>query len=464
MASRTQPPTGPKDTSSILGVAALSTDPIFLIDASGIVLETSGPLSGHPLTGKPLSKCVPADHHETLRTALAQAIGDQESVTLEIPVTGKTGALSWYQARFSPIPGHPTTTTALVTTINVTARRAEEERLRRSERLMVDTAGTAHLGTWEWDIREPTAKWSDELYRIYGLDPSTHTPSYEDYLQRIHPDDRERVKEATEHVFNDHQSYSHDERIYTDNGELRYLHTWAQAVLDSEGNLERLVGVCQDITERKRAEEEVAARLLEKEILLREIHHRVKNNLQMIASLLNLQSRRVDDPKARNAFRDSRTRVRTMALVHEALYRSEDLSRIDFGEYLTNLCRDIEKAVAAGPHVRLNVETHPAQLPIDTAIQSGLIVHELLSNALKHAYPKGGPGTVRVRFGPAKTPPGNYVLSIQDDGIGMAEDFDPRAQSTLGFQIIDSFIDQMNADMKIETAPGKGTTFHIRIP
>src|SRR5260370_42595398 len=101
--------------------------------------------------------------------------------------------------------------------------------------MMVDAQGVAHLGTWEWDPAEPHVTWSAELYRIYGLDPATHTPSYEDYLARVHPDDRARVKEATERVFKDKKPCSHDERVLRPNGEMRYLHPWAEALLDGDG-------------------------------------------------------------------------------------------------------------------------------------------------------------------------------------------------------------------------------------
>ena len=132
-----------------------------------------------------------------------------------------------------------------------------EQRLRRLEQLMVDTQGVAHLGTWEWDISEPTATWSAELYRIYGLSPDTYTPTYENYLAMVHPDDRQRVMDATNRVFHEHVPYSHDERILLPDGSMRYLHTWAHPVLDDDGKLVRLLGVCQDITEQKRAEAQV---------------------------------------------------------------------------------------------------------------------------------------------------------------------------------------------------------------
>jgi PAS domain S-box-containing protein len=131
-----------------------------------------------------------------------------------------------------------------------------EARLQRIEQRMVAARAGAQLGTWTWNISEPTATWSDELYRIYGLSKDSYTPSYENYLAMVHPEDRQRVKDATERVFHEHVPYSHDERIVLPDGSLRYLHTWAHPVLE-DGKLVRLVGVCQDITEQKLAEAQI---------------------------------------------------------------------------------------------------------------------------------------------------------------------------------------------------------------
>jgi PAS domain S-box-containing protein len=128
------------------------------------------------------------------------------------------------------------------------------ESLRPKVDLLGEIEAVAKVGIWTWDPSEPNAWWSPQLYQIYGLDPKTHTPTYPDYLTRVHPDDRERVQKATEAVFKDAKPYSHDERIFRPDGSIRHLHTWAHALLDDAGRLVKLVGICQDITDRKEAE------------------------------------------------------------------------------------------------------------------------------------------------------------------------------------------------------------------
>lgn len=194
---------------------------------------------------------------ETIEAALESARrGERE--TFDMGEMGPSGPLSWYKGEAFPAPEGG----ACVVFVDVTDQKRENERLRRAERLLVDTQGVAHLGTWEWDISEPHAFWSDELYRIYGLTPETYTPSYEAYLEMVHPDDRQRVIDATNAVFKEHVPYSHDERIFQPDGTMKYLHTWAMPILDDAGKLVRLVGVCQDVTEARLADRAVRAQTL----------------------------------------------------------------------------------------------------------------------------------------------------------------------------------------------------------
>lgn len=187
----------------------------------------------------------------------ARVLRTGESGVFDAGELGPAGVRAWASLALSPLRDGDAITGYLCVATDTTELKRSELRLRRSEQLMVDTQGVAHLGTWEWDISEPTAVWSDQLYRIYGLTREQYTPSYEAYLTMVHPDDRQRVIDATNRVFHEHVPYSHDERILRPDGSLRYLHTWAYPVLDDAGQLIRLVGVCQDVTDQKLAEEQV---------------------------------------------------------------------------------------------------------------------------------------------------------------------------------------------------------------
>src|SRR5579864_4214428 len=184
-----------------------------------------------------------------------------------------------------------------------------------------------------------------------------------------------------------------------------------------------------------RSEEAIRSSLREKETLLKEIHHRVKNNLQVIASLLRLQSRYLKDPQARAMFEESQNRVHAISLVHEKLYRAGDLARIDFYDYLLALTKGLTDGwKGTGIPVEVVVEAAGVQLGVDIAIPCGLIVTELVTNALKHAFPNAACGSIRVVA--ATEPEGWLKLMVQDDGVGLSENLDFRRPGSLGLELV----------------------------
>ncbi|MBK8027563.1 MAG: PAS domain S-box protein [Chloroflexi bacterium] len=220
-----------------------------------------------------------------------------------------------------------------------------------------------------------------------------------------------------------------------------------------------VTNVARDITERVHAEEQLRDSLQEKEVLLKEVHHRVKNNLQIIASLLRLQSGNTDDPRTIAQFQDSQNRIRSMALIHERLYRSTDLSTIDFGPYLRDLTGHLMQSYRdQANRIRLRVEVDKTQLDIDTAISCGLLINELVSNALKHAFPEGRPGTIGVQM--RSTEGNRHELVVWDDGVGMPEQ--KSKPNTLGLQLVSSLARQLRGT--VEFSAEGGTQIIVSFP
>ncbi|MCC6398218.1 MAG: PAS domain S-box protein [Bacteroidetes bacterium] len=219
------------------------------------------------------------------------------------------------------------------------------------------------------------------------------------------------------------------------------------------------IGFIADITERKRAEQQVRNSLREKELLLKEIHHRVKNNLQVISSLLGIQAQRVTDPVALEAYADSIRRIRSMALVHEKLYRSQDVPQIDYREYLHSVAEDLHHSLRRDG-VELRVEAEPIMLGIDVAVPCGLIANELVSNALKHAFPGGNHGTVLVSF--KRLRDGMLQLEVQDNGVGFPAALDVRTISSMGMSIIRTLTEQISGSLTLDRA--EGTRFTVVFP
>ncbi len=265
--------------------------------------------------------------------------------------------------------------------------------------------------------------------------------------------------------FNKFSSLLHDGKLENfvelkkTDGHITPLSVHAIGIRGKEGGFDRFIVAAHDITRQKRDEEAIRASLDEKVVLLREVHHRVKNNLQIIISLVNLQMRQTDDPTVKQIMSETQNRVRAMSLVHEKLYRSDSLSRIDFAEYTRYLATQLISFYGTDSrNVRLNFAMSSIMVDINTAVPLGLLMNELISNSLKHAFPKGMAGTISIS--------GGYegeciLLVIRDNGVGIPPGFDWRNTSSLGMRLVISLIDQVDGTIELDRK--NGTTFTITV-
>jgi PAS domain S-box-containing protein len=220
------------------------------------------------------------------------------------------------------------------------------------------------------------------------------------------------------------------------------------------------IGIVRDITQRKESENKILASLKEKDVLLREIHHRVKNNMQIISGLLNLQASVVSDKRNFEMLRDCQNRIKSMSLIHEKLYGSEDLAHIDINDYINDLTRYIfqfHKTVLNNVELKIDIEN--IWLGIDTAIPCGLIINELVSNSLKHAFPENRKGELRITL--LKTDEGEIELTVSDNGIGIPEELDISSTKSLGLLLVNT-LSKEQLQGKIELDRTGGTKFSIR--
>jgi len=236
-----------------------------------------------------------------------------------------------------------------------------------------------------------------------------------------------------------------------------------------EGKIVGLQGIMRDITAHKKAEEQIKSALREKEILLKEIHHRVKNNLQTISSLLSLQSGYIKDKQALKVFKNSQERVRAMALIHEKLYQSGDLAKIDFAGYVQSLVRYLFDSVSLkSEQVQLKIQIEDVVLDINTSMPLGLIINELVANSFKHAFPGNRKGELQVYLGKSEDDENeneseydyDYTLIVRDNGIGFPEDLDFRSSDTLGILLVGTLVKQLHGVIDLERK--NGTTFTIK--
>jgi PAS domain S-box-containing protein len=292
-----------------------------------------------------------------------------------------------------------------------------------------------------------------------------------------------------------------EEKVIYPSGEERWFFTIKRPIIEKDGKANKILGVSLDITERKHAEieimkyrshleklvvertteisranellqqeindrklteEQLIASLAEKDVLLKEIHHRVKNNLQIISSLLDLQAQYIQDQQVLQAFQDSQIRIKAMARVHEQLYQSDDLVRVDFTRYIQNSASSLFSAYGGrSKGISFRSQVEDVSVPIDTAIPLALIASELIANGLKHGFPHPQKdGEILVKLWPGEN--NSYNLLVSDNGVGLPLECDWQNPSTLGLKLVNLLTRQLGGQVELDRS--KGTTFHITFP
>jgi PAS domain S-box-containing protein len=347
---------------------------------------------------------------------------------------------------------------------DITQRKKAEEALKLSKIRLGNAMSLANLANWEFDVSSKSFIFNDRLYSMLGTTAEQeggYWMSAADYIITfVHPGDVQFVTDEIMQLLaleGHNISINLEYRIIRRDGEIRHINTNIKSVKDGEDNFINVYGANQDITELKVAEEGLKQSLNEKEMLLKEIHHRVKNNLMVISSLLNLQSKYIKDKTALNVFRESQNRAKSMALIHERLYQSKDLKRIDFGDYIRTLAIDLFHTYVPDPNrIKLNLNLENIMVDINTAVPLGLIVNELVTNSMKHAFGGSENGEIKVQF---YSEVENLVLKVSDDGIGFSGDLDFKNTSSLGLQLVNSLTNQIDGEIELNRT--KGTEFKI---
>lgn len=399
----------------------------------------------------------PADEAAVYQ-AVERSLTTGEDYEAEFRIIPSPGEVRWLYARGRLLRA-PDGSPARMVGINadVTPRKMAVlalEEAERHQRLALDAGG---MGTWDWEIGTEHLVWDAREVELMGLPPGTFDGQLTSFLSRIHPDDLAAVQQvlADAAVGKD---FDGEFRIVLPNGDVRWIHGTG-AVRPGDGERPaRLIGINYDVTDRVLAQERLRDSVREKEAMLKEIHHRVKNNLQVISSLLNLQAEQITDAAGRAVFLESQSRVRAMALVHETLYGSESLAGIELPRYIDRLCDSLLQTYGGAGSVTLERTVASIDLDLDRALPVGLIISELVSNALKYAFPEGRNGRIEVMV--AETENSVYLLRVSDDGVGLPSDLDLERTTSLGLYLVRVLAHQLRATLEVGRTGG--TTFNLR--
>jgi PAS domain S-box-containing protein len=340
----------------------------------------------------------------------------------------------------------------------IRVRKKVEEALKKSEDRFRQVAENAREWIWEVD-REGLYIYSSPVVEdILGYKPE-ELVGKKHFYDLFHPEEGEKMRELAFEVFSKRETFREfvTPNIHK-NGKTVWLSTSGVPIFDENGEFIGYRGADIDITERIKAEEQIKISLRENEILLREIHHRVKNNMQIVCSLFNLHKNSIKDKEAYQIILECQNRIRAMALVHEKLYRTESFSDVNLKEYIRDMVNNLIEFYEVNPDkivLKIDIEDN-ILLDINSAIPCGLIVNELITNSLQYAFPGGMKGEINIKV---RLIDNEIRMSITDNGIGLPADFHKKKTESMGFFIIDTLIRQLNG--KIEIRGNNGAKIFI---
>jgi PAS domain S-box-containing protein len=382
----------------------------------------------------------------------------QTEIVLEQTTDDETGEVRSFRSIKKPFQGPDGLPRILVIAHDVTDLQRAQARVAESEQRLQYVLAATGEGVWDWDVRSGRLQHNQRWYELLGYDETELSGTLADFQRCLLDDEQGAVFAAIEACHRGEGAYHQEHSMRRKDGRVfRVLDRGDVVERDADGKPLRMVGSFADITAQVEAREAVGRSLREKETLLKEIHHRVKNNLQIISSLLTLQADNVVEERARGLLVESVARVRSMALIHQKLYLANDLAHIDFDDYARTLVRELTGSLAPDTHVE--VDTVPVPLTVELAVPFGLMLNELVTNALKHGRAADGRLDVAVELRRAGD---GFALSVRDRGRGLPEDLAIERSTSLGFKLVHSLVKQVRATLAVERTGG--TCVRVTMP
>ena len=341
---------------------------------------------------------------------------------------------------------------------DISERKRAEAQIREREQRFRMTGELIPYGVWICDASGQFTYCSESFLALIDM----NLEECKDYawMKRLSPEDAERTKNDWIQTVLTGGFWDYEYRIFDKNRQEHFILSRGSPIRDSTGKINSFVGIHLDITDRRQYENQIETSLREKEVIIKEVHHRVKNNMQVISGFLQLQSNYVKDPESAEMLNECQRRVRSMALVHEKLYQSKHIGFINVAEYIKSLTSELQESYVVQADIKFEVDVESININLDTAIPCGLIINELLTNSLKYAFRGKSSGTVGISL--HLSPDHRFTLMVSDDGVGLPENFDINSTATLGMQLVHVLVRQLGGTVAITSQ--NGTIFIITFP
>lgn len=444
-------------------VAMAMRDLLLELDTNGVCLRSQGHRhligggSARELIGVSLARLLPRDA-QVATSVCRQVLLDGTPRTFDCLVESN-GRPSYLEARVAlGLDGN-----LLVALRDNEARVLAEARLRESEERFRVMADCAPVMLWRAD-KTAECDFFNSVWREF-TGRTLEAELGVGWTESVHPEDFEPCVNTYLEAFVARAAFRMEYRLRRADGQYRWILDHGVPRFAGDGTFEGFIGSCIDITEMEQATQSAAQanaaleqRVRERDVLLREIHHRVKNNLQLISSILSLQARLLDG-QARAVLEEGQLRVRSIALVHEKLCESSNVSDIELGQYIEDLIRFLRRAVSGSDEIEVRLDAAPMPVPIDQAIPCGLLINELVTNALKHAFPQNKRGLITVQVRPLQGD--RFFMRVSDDGVGLPDHVDVVSPRTLGLDLVATLARQLDAQLKVERHMGTSFAFEL---
>jgi PAS domain S-box-containing protein len=418
--------------------------------------EILGFPSNQPINLNEVTTIFPPEELKRFKNAIDAAINYDKPYSIDYKIIRKDGFIRYIHDEGEIIRNSAGEAIKMFgTTQDITKRKLTEKSLKESETKYRTFVETTPDMIWEINSEGIFTYISPQSTTILGYKPEQIIGK--EIYSLLEPKSIPKAEESLfKHLGNDKDFVTLEVTAKHFNGKEIIIEIRSKKLTDSKGYIIGFRGIARDITEKTKANNQLLASIQEKDVLLQEIHHRVKNNMQIISSLLNLQIKHIQDENAVEILKESQNRVRSMAMIHEKLYQSDDLSKINLTDYIESLVTSLFYSYSVMDKIKPIIDVKNVELNIETAVPCGLIINELVSNSLKHAFPNSKDGEINISLKPSDD---GYELTVKDNGISFPSDIDFRNTDSLGLQLVNNLVNQIEGTIEIDRS--HGTEFKI---